>query len=92
MSDQQRDAEDNVWLASLEYRLQIAARIDCECSTYLVVNRGRLLPQMLAAAKRNDEDVAELVARFVAGVHKRHEEGAQIFVAAAGESHGGGQP
>jgi hypothetical protein len=63
-----------LWLADLEYRLQIwrANEDDETCAQYLIANRVRLLPHIVNAAARNHESPDETVVRFIQGVHGRH--------------------
>lgn len=68
------------WLtADLEWRMQFAQKLDCECSTYMIVNKIRMLPNLVKASVDQNEDAEDVVARFVRNLHERHLEGKSIF-------------
>lgn len=71
--------EDGLFRADLEWRLSIVAHISCECSTYLMVNRDRVLPSLILSAASNKEDAEDTVARFVRNLHQRHLDGKSIL-------------
>lgn len=62
-------------LADMEWKLHTARAMmddDMQCACYLIDNRERLLPVIVANAIKNQEDADHAVHRFVQGAHKRH--------------------
>lgn len=68
------------WLtADLEWKMQFARKLDCICSTYMMNNRVRILPNLVKASVEQKEDVDDVIARFVRNLHQRHLGGESIF-------------
>jgi hypothetical protein len=78
-SDVIKAVEDDLLRADLEWRLQFSQKLGCECSTYMMVNRERVVPSLILHAASNNEDPEDVVARFVKNLHQRHLEGLSIF-------------
>ena len=57
----------------LEYRLTIAARMDCGCAPYFIGRREVLLPEVLKEARKRGEDPVDVFAAFARKVHERHD-------------------
>jgi len=73
-----REQTDRYSRGALEWKLQFAVHIDCECSIYMLANRERILPALFKAANKQNEDVEDVVCRFIKNLHKRHLEGKSI--------------
>lgn len=71
--------EDGLVRADLEWKLQFATHIDCECATYILTNRERVLPVLILQAAQQKIDPEDMVNRFVTNLHQRHLEGKSIF-------------
>ena len=56
--------------ADLEYRLNIAAHLDCWCSYYLTERREVLMPELVKAIMAGNHDAADFVHAFVKRLHK----------------------
>lgn len=69
---------DDLLALDLEYRLTIAARLDCECAPYFIRRREDLLPAVLRQAAERDTDPVDLFADYARKVHQRHEEGHRV--------------
>lgn len=65
----------------LEYRLTIAARLDCECAAYFARRREALIPAVLDQARTKGEDPVDTFAAFARKVHARHGDPEPSFTA-----------
>jgi hypothetical protein len=74
----QRDRMQRYLTGDLEWKLQFATHIDCECAIYMMVNRLRVLPALIDASVEQKEDVENVVCRFVRNLHQRHLDGHDI--------------
>ena len=75
---------DQAELLEFEWRLTIATRIGCVCSTYFVQRKDVLFPHILAKAAAEDRDSDQVFAEFARGVHQRHIE---VFLANLSAAH-----
>lgn len=73
---------DDLMALDLEYRLTIAARLDCECAPYFAGRREVLLPEVVKEAEARDADPVDLFATYARGVHARHLAGLSLDVTA----------
>jgi hypothetical protein len=70
---------DRAMTADLEWRLQFSQHLDCECATYMMVNRERVLPALIKASSEQSRDADDVVCQFVKNLHQRHLDGHSIF-------------
>ncbi|HKY59252.1 MAG TPA: hypothetical protein VJL80_14540 [Aeromicrobium sp.] len=75
MTETAPDWYSDLMALDLEYRLTIAASMDCECAPYFIRRREVLMPEVLKQASVSGEDPVDVFAAFARRFHKRHQNG-----------------